>query len=106
MQRIVDHLAVIGAGHHSSRVRTIVDHMAPSVGTEHLEVVSKALVQLKREPVVVRAGGTLELQYADKRRVRPSAGELIVGKGPRLPDHRRRYQVLRPAQGDVERPLT
>src|SRR6185312_9162227 len=31
MQRIIDHLAVVSAGHNRSRVRSIVNHMAPGI---------------------------------------------------------------------------
>ncbi len=66
--RELDHLGIVeGAGNDGGGVRVVVNDGAPSVGSRELKALAEALVQLDREAVVNRIGGTLKLLNAVKR---------------------------------------
>ena len=54
IERVVDQLAIVGAGHDSGCVRRVVNGVAPRIRADHLEAVSEAPGHLQRHPMVVR----------------------------------------------------
>src|SRR5260370_19051938 len=64
----LDHLGIVeGAGNDGGGVGIVVNDVAPSVGSRELKALAEALVQLDREAVVDRIGGTLKMLDAVAR---------------------------------------